>query len=124
MKQTIRLGMNIIGVSDLTKSRSFYEHVLGMTFTEFRPPFAEAILGKAVFNIEEDSTEREKGWKQKHIGGRKSCTFQVSNMTTFLAKAIKAGATIIKQPEKRPWGWIDAVIADRDGNEFGIEQEI
>ena len=123
MKQSITLSMNLIGVSNLKKARQFYEKVLGMRFIEFRPPFAEATLGKAVFNIEEPASYREKDWAKKNIGGRKSCVFQVTNIKSFLAKAQKAGATIVKQPQLQHWGWIDAVIADADGNEFCIEQE-
>lgn len=123
MKQTISLSMNLIGVTNLQKAKSFYENVFGMKFIEFRPPFAEATLGKAVFNIEEPTPYREKSWSKQHIGGRKSCVFHVADMKQFLTKAQKEGARIITQPKLQPWGWIDAVIADLDGNEFGIEQE-
>ncbi|MSR73049.1 hypothetical protein EXS61_00355 [Candidatus Parcubacteria bacterium] len=34
------------------------------------------------------------------------------------------GAKIVQQIETKPWGWKEAIIADADGNEFIIEQEI
>jgi predicted enzyme related to lactoylglutathione lyase len=122
-KGKVTLGVNLIGVRDLKRARPFYEKIIGMHFIEFRPPFAEATLGKALFNIEEDAQYREKEWAKKNIGGRKSCVFDVKDMDYFLKRATKAGARIIEQPKLQPWGWINAVITDLDGNEFCIEQE-
>ena len=123
-KLAVKVSMNLIGVTNLKKAKQFYEQVFNMKFIEFRPPFAEATLGNAVFNIEEHTSYREKNWAKKHIGGRKSCVFQTNNLQQFLKRAIQAKAKIIQKPITRHWGWQDAVIADFDGNEFAIEQEI
>lgn len=113
----------VIGVKSLIQSRSFYEQVLGITFAEFRPPFASFFLDGVEFNIEENSEHRDVSWAKNYIGGRKGITFSVKNIAQFLSNAEAFPAQIVQHAEKKPWGWIEAVIADQDGNEFLIEQE-
>lgn len=120
----IKVSSILIGVADLNKSKSFYEEILGMTFGEFRPPFASATLNGIEFNIEENADYRTKDWADKYIGGRKQVSFQVDNLEQFLQKVSDFGAKIVQQVEVKPWNWKEAVVADRDGNEFIIEQEI
>lgn len=121
--QKVTFSTILIGVSDLNKARPFYEKVLGLQFDEFRPPFASARLGDIEFNIEENADYRASDWAQKNIGGRKSCTFHVKDIFSFMKDASAQGARVVHEPVKRHWGWYDGVIADADGNEFVIEQE-
>jgi len=114
----------LIGVSDLNKAKLFYERVLRMKFNEFRPPFASAVLENIEFNIEEDAPYRSPGWASKYIGGRKHVSFQTDDLEKFLAHAVEYGARIVQESEVKPWNWKEAVIADCDGNEFIIEQEL
>jgi len=120
----IKVSSILIGVTDLNKSKGFYEEILGMTFDEFRPPFASAKLGEVEFNIEEDASYRARDWAKKYIGGRKQVSFQVDNLEQFLQRVSDFGAKVVQQIENKPWGWREAVIADSDENEFIIEQEI
>ncbi len=120
----IKLGSLLIGVSDLHKARTFYEKVFGMNTVEFRPPFMQANLNGIEFNIEEDAEYRSKDWSKNNIGGRKVFSFYVDDIFEFLNEARTNGATVVEEPKKEPWGWYDAVIADPDGNEFVISQEI
>lgn len=120
----VRLSSIVIGVTDLNKARLFYENVLGMQFQEFRPPFASATLGTVEFNIEENADYRSAQWASNYIGGRKPVGFEVDNLEAFIIGAEKNGAVILQKPTKQPWGWLEAVIADGDGNEFVIEQEL
>ncbi len=122
--QNIKIGAFLIGVKDLTKSRKFYEKVFGMEIVEFRPPFMQGKLGDFEFNIEENADYREKDWAKHNIGTRKSFTFEVEDVFAFFELATKHGASVIHEPQKQEWGWYDGVIADIDGNEFVIEQEI
>lgn len=55
MKAVVTVSSVLIGVSDLHKARPFYEAIFGMTFDEFRPPFASARLGTLEFTIEENA---------------------------------------------------------------------
>ncbi len=120
----IQVSSILIGVSNLTLSRPFYENLLEMRFNEFRPPFASALLGDVEFNIEEDADYRKKDWAKMYVGGRKNVSFQVEDLDDFLKKTLAFGARIVQSAEEKPWGWNEAIIADRDGNEFIIEQEI
>jgi predicted enzyme related to lactoylglutathione lyase len=119
-----KVGVLLIGVSHLNKSKNFYEQVFGIETIELRPPFMQGKLGNIEFNIEENDEHRHANWAEKNIGGRKSFTFQVEDIYTFLENVKEAGGTVLEEPIKREWGWYDAVIADLDGNEFVIEQEI
>lgn len=122
--QKVKLGVLLIGVSDLAKAKPFYETVFGIKTTDFRPPFMQGELGDVEFNIEENAPYRSLDWGSKNIGNRKAFTFEVEDIFVFLSEAEKAGAKVVEKPIKQEWGWYDAVIADMDGNEFVIEQEI
>ncbi len=120
----ISLGSLLIGVSDLNKARTFYEKVFGMKTIEFRPPFMQASLNEIEFNIEEDADYRGKDWSKNNIGGRKAFSFYVDDIFDFITDARACGAIVVEEPKKEPWEWYEAVIADPDGNEFVISQEI
>ncbi len=120
----LKVSSILIGVSDLNKARPFYENLFGMKFDEFRPPFASATLNGIEFNIEENASYRSSDWAKIYIGGRKHVSFQSDDLEVFLTQAEKFGAKIIKGVETKSWGWKEAIIADPDGNEFIIEQEV
>lgn len=120
----LKFSSILIGVKDLNKAKDFYEKVFGFKFDEFRPPFASATLDGIEFNIEEDADYRSPDWANLYIGGRKPFSFQTDNLEEFLQTAEQGGAKIIKGIEVKPWGWQEAIIADPDGNEFIIEQEV
>ncbi len=120
----IQVSSILVGVSNLAQSRPFYEDLLEMTFNEFRPPFASALLGDVEFNIEEDADYRKKDWAKIYVGGRKNVSFQVEDLNDFLKKTLAFGAKIVQGAEEKPWGWKEAIIADWDGNEFIVEQKI
>ena len=119
----IKVSSILIGVTDLHRSRAFYEQVFGMRFEEFRPPFASALLGDVEFNIEENAPYRSENWARNYIGGRKQVSFQVDDLKGFLEKASGFGARVVQSIEEKSWGWSEAVVADFDGNEFIVEQE-
>lgn len=120
----LKVSSILIGVYDLNKARPFYENVFGMKFEEFRPPFASATLGDVEFNIEENAPYRSPDWSELYIGGRKQVSFQVDDLDSFLKQAKLSDVKIIKGVETKPWGWKEVIIADPDGNEFIIEQEV
>jgi predicted enzyme related to lactoylglutathione lyase len=120
----LKVSSFLIGVRDLNKAKDFYEQVLGFKFDEFRPPFASATLDGIEFNIEEDADYRSPDWSKNYIGGRKPIAFQTDNLEDFLKAAELGGAKIISGIEVKPWDWQEAIIADPDGNEFIIEQEV
>lgn len=120
----LKISSILIGVTNLEQARPFYEKVFGMEFQEFRPPFASAYLDGLEFNIEEDADYRSSDWAKTYIGGRKHISFQTDNLEAFLEITERNGAKIIQSIETKPWGWKEAIIADPDGDEFIIEQEV
>lgn len=120
----VHVSSILIGVSNLEQARPFYEQVLGMTFGEFRPPFASVTLDGVEFNIEEDAPYCPSTWAATYIGGRKHVSFETDDLNTFLEEATRYGARVVQSSEEKLWGWKEAIIADQDGNEFIIEQEV
>lgn len=75
------LSANIFFVTDLERSKKWYEDVFGMEVVEYRPPeFLEMKLGEVVFDIETYNEKRAEGFKEVNIGGRMSAIFAVSNL--------------------------------------------
>jgi predicted enzyme related to lactoylglutathione lyase len=95
--QKRRLGVLLIGVSDLNKAKPFYEKVFGIETVDFRPPFMQGKLGDIEFNIEENASYRRSDWAKKNIGNRKSFSLQVDDIFLFLQEAEKAGAKVIEK---------------------------
>lgn len=120
----LKISSILIGATDLNKAKSFYEQVFNFKFEEFRPPFASASFDGMEFNIEENAEYRSSDWAVKNIGGRKNISFETDNLEQFLAKAESLGAIVVQPSKDTAWGWKEAIIADMDGNEFIIEQEI
>lgn len=120
----LKISSILIGVRSLAVAKPFYENVFGITFEEFRPPFASFIFDNIEFNIEEDAPTRDPKWAQNYIGGRKQVALRTDDLDQFLIHAQAYGATLIKEPHTHPWGWREAIIADLDNNQFIVEQEI
>jgi predicted enzyme related to lactoylglutathione lyase len=119
----LKISSILIGVKDLNKSKRFYEEVFEFKFEEFRPPYAMACFDGVEFNIEENAPSRSDTWARLNVGGRKSVTFLTDDLLKFLSNAEQHGAEILEPATAKPWGYIEAVIADPDGNQFLIEQQ-
>ncbi|MBP7057609.1 VOC family protein [Candidatus Gracilibacteria bacterium] len=120
----LKISSILIGVRSLAVAKPFYENVFGVTFEEFRPPFASFVFDGVEFNIEEDAPTRAPDWARNYIGGRKHIALKTDDLDQFLSQAQIHGATLIKEPHTHPWGWREAIIADLDDNQFIVEQEI
>ncbi len=120
----IRLGANLIFVSNVTKSKKWYEAVLGMTSVEFRPPeFLEMKLGANRFYIETSSNNRAAGFRRARIGVRTSIVFAVDNIELTIRKMKRQRVRVIVEPVQQFWGGWNAIISDPDGNEFILDQD-
>ena len=118
------LSANIFFVSDLERSKKWYEDVFGMEVVEFRPPeFLEMRLGSATFYIETHNEKRADGFKDVHIGGRMSAIFAVDDLKDVVEVLRGKGVKIVVEPVQQFWGGWNAVIADPDGNEFVLDDD-
>ncbi len=120
----LKISSVLIGVRSLQKARPFYEQVFSFVFNEFRPPYASVTFDGLEFSIEEDADYRKPDWAKNYIGGRKHIAFETDDLEGFIAKAKVHGAKIVQEPEVKPWGYKEAVIADPDSNEFLVEQKV
>lgn len=105
-----------IEVTNLDRSRAFYEGIFGWTFSDFGIP------DMIVF-----------GANEKHIGGlmrvdsvsagsSPSIWFSVESIESVLETARNLGASVIAQKSPVPnVGW-SAAFSDLDGNRIGIVQ--
>lgn len=119
----VKLGANIIYVSDLPRAKDWYERILGMKTLEYRPPeFLETELEGAIFNIETENPKRPEGLRDVKIGGRSSIEFLVEDVKVFVEEVRSLGVPIVVEPVVPFWGGCSAVIADPDGNEFVMYQ--
>lgn len=120
----MRLGANIFFVTDLGRSKKWYEDVFGMETVEYRPPeFLEMKLGDAVFYIETDNDRRAEGFKKASVGGRMSAIFHVDGLVAAVETMRAKGVRIVVEPVQQFWGGWNAVIADPDGNEFVLDDD-
>ena len=118
------LSANIFFVTDLERSKRWYEDVFGMETVEYRPPeFLEMRLGTAIFYIETHNEKRAEGFKDARIGGRMSAIFAVNDLTNHIETLRQKGVKIVVEPVQQFWGGWNAVIADPDGNEFVLDDD-
>ena len=113
----------LIGVTDILKSKPFYENVFGITFDEVRPHFSSFTMNGIEFQLEENSKDRSEGWEKRYLGGSKGFCFETDNLEEFLERVIQNGGTYT-EITIHPWGYREAHFIDLDGNDFIVEQEM
>lgn len=118
----VTLGPIIIGVTDIEKAKAFYQNVFGIEILQQSDNYVSARLGDAHIELEEDSSNRFPAWAEHNIGTYKNSEFVVENIDEFVAEVNKNGGQLISGPVKRPWGSVNAEIADPDGNIFLVSQ--
>lgn len=120
----IKLGANLIFVTDIERAKKWYEDVFGMVSKDYRPPeFLEMKLGDSIFYIETLNDKRAEGFRDIKVGGRHSAVFEVENIRNIITELKKKNVKIIIEPVKQFWGGWNAVIADPDGNEFILDDD-
>lgn len=102
-----RIAHITIGVSDLKRSVSFFEDVLGFEKLGEWPSYAIFDIGGVTFGLEPKS-ETE------------ICLF-VDDVDKAYQSLRDKGAEFVSEPKDQPWGVRDASFVDLDGNRFIIE---
>lgn len=121
--QKPRLGPIIIGVNNIEKVRNFYLSVFEIEVEKESNHYLSSRLNDTHIELEEDSENRFPNWKSHNVSTYKNSEFIVYDLETFLKKVSEYGGKVINGPMERPWGGINAEIADPDGNIFLISQE-
>ena len=117
------LGPIIIGVNDIEKVKNFYLNVFEIEIQKQSEHYLSARLNNTHVELEEDSENRFPMWKLHNIGTYKNTEFIVPDISVFLKKVKDFGGKIINDQTPRPWGGMNAEIADPDGNIFLISQK-
>ena len=102
-----RIAHITIGVSDLKKSVSFFENILGFEKIGEWPAYAIFDIAGISFGLEP---------KVKH-----EICFLVDDVDEAYQNLKDSGLKFATKPKNQPWGVRDASFVDADGNKFIIE---
>lgn len=102
-------------VTDLERSRAFYEAMFGWNFRQFTDDMM-------VFGVGEQHIGGLNRKASVNSGGSPSIWFEVENLDQMLTKATDIGGAIHTAKHEVPHvGW-SGVVADPDGNAVGLVQ--
>lgn len=101
--------------TDLVRSQAFFESIFDWTFRPF-------IEGMTVFGVGESHLGGLTKVDSVTPGKSPSIWFEVESIDDSLAKALKAGATMVSEKSEVPTVGFSAVFADLDGNRVGVVQ--
>ena len=96
--------------SDLERSRRFYRDVLGLAVArEFGPrdsPGTVFFLGNGLLELSGRSQETPRGM---------ALWIQVRDLVGEHRRLVEAGVTVVRPPEREPWGLLEMWVEDPDG---------
>jgi len=120
-----RISMITLGVSDLVESIRFYEEGLGFPRMESPPEVAFFTLNGTWLGLYGRDALAEDAQVSPEGSGFKSFALahnvaSESEVNEVMALAEKAGATIVKQPQKVFWGGYNGYFRDPDGQLWEI----
>ncbi len=110
------IAFTLYPVSDMTRARAFYEHVLGLhKASHYGDQWVEYDVGGSTFAV----TTAHMG----HAPGAKGATvaFEVTDFDSFVHKMKERAVTFIAEPFDTPVCRM-AVIEDPDGNHITIHK--
>lgn len=115
-----RITLITLGVTDLARAVAYYK-AIGFTPEEVLEKAAFFDLGGARFGLYlRDELAREQGRAPETCGVGFSSLSQnhasEAEVDAAFARALEAGATVLKRPEKMFWGGYSGYVADPDGH--------
>jgi hypothetical protein len=123
-----RLSMITLGVTDLKRSVSFYEEVIGWNAAPGPSEIAFFDLGGLVFSLYPyDDMAKDIGTSAETQGDVTRRSFALAHNARSrdevdsIFSALKSrGATILKEPEEVFWGGYSGYFADPDGHAWEV----
>lgn len=104
--------------TDVLRSRDFYRDVLGLAvYREFgneKEPGTVFFLGNGLLEV----AERSDAFSVPPL----ALWLQVRDVHTEYTRLERAGAAVTREPQREPWGLIEAWIADPDGVRIALVQ--
>lgn len=121
-----RISLITLGVANLGKAVDFYTRVVGWTRSPGPPEIAFFDLNGLIFSLyPNDALAADIGLEPQHQFGYKGFTLahnvgSPAEVDELFARLERAGAKIIKPPEKVFWGGYSGYFADPDGHHWEI----
>lgn len=116
-----RISMITLGVRNLTASIEFYEHGLGFPRMESPPDVAFFTLDGTWLGLYDREALAEDATISAEGEGFESFTLahnvgSEEEVDEVISQAVKAGATLVKRPQKVFWGGYSGYFKDLDGH--------
>jgi len=120
-----RISMITLGVRDLAVSVNFYEEGLGFPRIESAPEVAFFTLNGTWLGLYGREALAEDATVSPEGGGFESFTLahnlhSEAEVDEVMSQALKAGATLVKKPQKVFWGGYSGYFKDPDGHLWEI----
>jgi catechol 2,3-dioxygenase-like lactoylglutathione lyase family enzyme len=123
---SVSLGYVVLYVKDVSASLAFYEQAFGLSRRFFNDDngkaYGELETGAArlaFYSFELARTQLKDGFVAASPD-KTPLGFEVALVTpdvpALFARAVKAGATVVSEPESKPWGQTVACLRDKDGH--------
>lgn len=120
-----RLSLIALGVSDLARSKAFYENVVGWQAAPSPPEIVFFDLNGVIFSLfPDDELAKDYGGEAKtgrYKGFALAYNVRSIEEVNALFEQLKAnGADIVKEPDKVFWGGYSGYFSDPDGHKWEI----
>lgn len=123
---SVSLGYVVLYVKDVQASLAFYEQAFGLSKRFFNDDngkaYGELQTGAACVAFYSLQLAKE-ALKQDFVAASPDkpplgveIALVTSDVPALFERAVKAGATVVTQPETKPWGQTVACLRDRDGH--------
>lgn len=119
----MKLGYILFYVDDVQVSMNFYEAAFDLKkgFLHESNQYGEMMTGETKLGFVGHETAESHGFEyQKSDLNQRSFAneigFTTADVESAYAKAVKAGAIGVSQPQKKPWGQVVSYVRDLNGN--------
>ena len=119
----MKFAYTILYVPDVLKTIDFYERAFGLTRNFITPDnsYGELLVGDTTLSFAATTLAQsnlkegfiESSLTQKPFGIE--IGFTTEDVETAVKAAVNAGATLVAEPTKKPWGQIVSYVRDIDG---------
>lgn len=119
----IKFSYTILYVQDVTQSVEFYESAFGFSRKFITPDndYAELLVGDTTLSFTSVTlakTNLKQGFIECNVNNKPfgiEIGFTTDDVAQTLASALRAGATLVEEPQTKPWGQTVAYLRDPDG---------
>ena len=119
----IKFAYTILYVSDVKRSVDFYSKIfdLEVRFVTPEADYAELNAGTTTLSfasLDFANSNLKSGFRENSLQEKPFAMeigFTTDNVKELVDKAVAAGATLLLEPQSKPWGQVVAYIRDFDG---------